>query len=135
MADRFPLIVNAVSKKIEELVAGDNLELTGNGIVISGDSGAGKYLTSDGTTVSWGNPGDVYLTQTQTLTNKTIESSIISGSLNTITNLPNSALINSGITINSVTVPLGGTVTTPNDNTTYTLSATDGLSEHKKYSD
>ena len=60
MADRFPLIVNAVSKKIEELVAGDNLELTGNGIVISGDSGAGKYLTSDGTTVSWGTPGDVY---------------------------------------------------------------------------
>ena len=103
MADRFPLIVNAVSKKIEELVAGDNLELTGNGIVISGDSGAGKYLTSDGTTVSWGTPGDVYLTQTQTLTNKTIESSIISGSLNTITNLPNSALINSGITINSIT--------------------------------
>ena len=132
MADRFPLIVNAVSKKIEELVAGDNLELTGNGIVISGDSGAGKYLTSDGTTVSWGTPGDVYLTQTQTLTNKTIESSIISGSLNTITNLPNSALINSGITINSITVPLGGTVTTPNDNTTYTLSAADGLSAAQK---
>ena len=48
MADRFPLIVNAVSKKIEEIVAGDNLELSGNGIVISGDYGAGKYLKSDG---------------------------------------------------------------------------------------
>ena len=132
MADRFPLIVNAVSKKIEELVAGDNLELTGNGIVISGDSGAGKYLTSDGTTVSWGTPGDVYLTQTQTLTNKTIESSIISGSLNTITNLPNTALVNSGITINGSTIPLGGTVVTPDDNTTYTISAQDGLSAAQK---
>lgn len=132
MADRFPLIVNAVSQKIEELVAGDNLELTGNGIIVGGDTGAGKYLTSDGFTVSWGEPGNVYLTQTQTLTNKTIESSVISGSLNTITSIPNSALINSGITINNVTVPLGGTVTTPNDNTTYTLSAADGLSAAQK---
>ena len=54
MADRFPLIVNSVSKKIEELVSGDNLDLTGNGIVVSTDTGAGKYLTSDGTTVFLG---------------------------------------------------------------------------------
>ena len=67
MADRFPLIVNAISKKIEEIVSGDNLELTGNGIVVSGDTGAGKYLSSDGNTVFWDSPGDVYLTQTQTL--------------------------------------------------------------------
>ena len=72
MADRFPLIVNAVSQKIEELISGDNLELTGNNIVISGDTGSGKYLTSDGTVVSWGTPGDVYLTLSQTLTNKTV---------------------------------------------------------------
>ena len=38
MADRFPLIVNAVSKKIEEIVAGDNLDLSGNGVVIGADS-------------------------------------------------------------------------------------------------
>ena len=54
MADRFPLIVNAVSQKIEELVSGDNLDLTGNNIVISGNNGNGKYLTSDGTAVFWG---------------------------------------------------------------------------------
>ena len=66
MADRFPLIVNAVSQKIEELVSGDNLELSGNNIVISGDTGAGKYLSSDGTSVLWGTPGDVYLNQNQT---------------------------------------------------------------------
>ena len=81
MADRFPLIVNSVSQKIEELVSGDNLDLSGNNIVISGDTGSGKYLTSDGTVVSWGSPGDVYLTQAQTLTNKTLESSVISLSL------------------------------------------------------
>ena len=42
MADRFPLIVNSVSKKIEELVSGDNLDLTGNGIIIGGDDGNNK---------------------------------------------------------------------------------------------
>ena len=132
MADRFPLIVNAVSKKIEELVSGDNLELTGNGIIISGDSGAGKYLTSNGSVVSWGSPGDVYLTQSQTLTNKTLENCIFSASLNTITNIPNNALVNSGITVNGQTIALGGSVTTPDDNTTYSISAQDGTSSTQK---
>ena len=132
MADRFPLIVNAVSKKIEEIVAGDNLELTGNGIVISGDTGAGKYLTTDGTSVSWGNPGDVYLTATQTLTNKTLQTCVISGSVNTLSNIPNSALNNSSITINGSAVSLGASVVTPNDNTTYSVSAVDGLTAAQK---
>ena len=132
MADRFPLIVNSVSKKIEELVSGDNLDLTGNGIVVSTDTGAGKYLTSDGTTVFWGVPGDVYLTQTQTVTNKVFESCSISGSLNTLTNIPNIALINSGITVNGTTISLGGTVTTPDNNTTYSVSAVDGASVSEK---
>ena len=132
MADRFPLIVNSVSKKIEELVSGDNLDLTGNGIIVSGDTGAGKYLSSDGTTVFWGTPGDVYLTQTQTLTNKTFETCVISGSLNTITNIPNTALVNSGITVNGTTISLGGSVTTPDNNTTYVISAQDGGSSSEK---
>ena len=132
MADRFPLIVNAVSKKIEEIVAGDNLELSGNGIVISGDYGAGKYLKSDGSQVLWDTPGDVYLTQTQTVTNKTFETCTISGSLNTLTNIPNGALVNSGITINGTTIALGGTVTTPDNNTTYSVSAVDSLSASEK---
>ena len=132
MADRFPLIVNAVSKKIEELVAGDNLELTGNGIVISGDTGNGKYLTSNGSEVLWGSPGDVYLDQTQTLTNKTFESCSISGSNNTLTNIPNTSLVNSGITINGTTIALGGSVTTPDNNTTYSISVVDGLSSSEK---
>lgn len=133
MADRFPLIVNAVSKKIEEIVAGDNLELTNNGIVISGDSGAGKYLYSDGTTVSWSSPGDVYLTQSQTLTNKTFDSCTISGTSNTLTNIPNTSLINSGITVNGVTVSLGGSITTPDNNTTYTIGAADAINPQEKF--
>ena len=132
MADRFPLIVNSVSKKIEELVSGDNLDLTGNGIIVSGDTGAGKYLTSNGTTVFWDTPGDVYLTQNQTLTNKTFESCTLSGSLNTITNIPNSSLSNSSITINGTAISLGGTVTTPDNNTTYSVSAVDGASATQK---
>ena len=56
MADRYPLIVNAVSKKIEELVSGYNLDLTGNCIIVSGDLGSGKYLQSDGNTVLWDSP-------------------------------------------------------------------------------
>ena len=132
MADRFPLIVNAVSQKIEELVSGDNLELTGNGIIISGDLGADKYLYSDGSTVSWRAPGDVYLTQVQTVTNKVFEDCTIAGNNNLITNIPNSSLINSGITINGVIVSLGGSVTTTDTNTTYTLSAGDGTSASQK---
>jgi hypothetical protein len=132
MADRFPLIVNDVSQRIEELVAGDNLELTGNGIVVSGDTGAGKYLTSDGSNVFWGSPGNVYLNQKQTLTNKVFESCLISGTLNTITNIPNTALVNPGININGTFVSLGEFATTPNDNTTYEIAAGDGGSINEK---
>ena len=132
MADRFPLIVNAVSQKIEELISGDNLELSGNNIVISGDTGAGKYLTSNGSVVSWGTPGDVYLTQNQTLENKTFTACIISGSANTLSNIPNAALSNSTIQVNGAAIALGGSVTTPNDNTTYSVSAEDGINNNTK---
>jgi len=132
MADRFPLIVNSVSKKIEELVSGDNLDLTGNGIIVGGDTGANKYLTSNGVTVFWDSPGDVYLTQNQTITNKTFESCTFSASLNTINNIPNSSLSNSSITINGTAISLGGSVTTPDNNTTYAVSAVDGASATEK---
>ena len=132
MADRFPLIVNEVSRKIEEIVAGDKLELTGNGIIISGDAGAGKYLKSDGSTVFWESPGDVYLTQSQTVTNKTFEQCVINGNNNTVANIPNTALVNSGITINGATIALGGLVTTPNDDTKFSLSAVDGIDATEK---
>ena len=132
MADRFPLIVNPVSQKIEELISGDNLDFTGNNFVISGDSGNGKYLTSDGTSIFWGTPGDVYLTQTQTLTNKTLEGCSLVGTLNTLTNIPNNSLINSQITVNGTPIALGGSVTTPDNNTTYAISAQDGAGAAQK---
>jgi hypothetical protein len=133
MADRFPLIVNPISKKIEELVDGDNLELTGNGIIINGDTGvSGEYLKSTGTGLIWDRPGDVYLTATQTLTNKTFQSCTISGSNNVISNIPNSSLINSIINVNGAAIPLGGSVTTPDNNTTYSISAIDGTSGTEK---
>ena len=132
MADRYPLIVNSVSRKIEELVSGDNLQLTGNGITIGGDLGAGKYLYSDGTTVFWNSPGDVYLTTSQTVTNKVFESCTIDGANNSLSNIPNGALLNSGITVNGTTVDLGGTLTVADNNTTYNVSAEDATSNLEK---
>lgn len=133
MADRFPLAVNYSSRKIEEFVSGDNLDLTGNGIIINGDVGvSGQYLKSTGAGLIWDDPGDVYLTASQTLTNKTFESCSLSGSNNVFTNISNSALVNSSITINGISIALGGSVTTPDNNTTYSVSAVDGLSTSSK---
>lgn len=57
MADRFPLIVDEVSRRIEELVSGDNLNLTDNGISIDGGVGVnGQFLQSTGSKVIWAFP-------------------------------------------------------------------------------
>ena len=133
MANRFPLIVNPISKKIEELVSGDNLDLTGNGILAGSSLGtSGQYLKSTGVGLVWDNPGDVYLTDTQTLTNKTFTSCTISGSANIFSNIPNTALVNSSINVNGVAISLGGSVTTPDNNTTYSISAVDGSGATEK---
>ena len=127
MADRFPLIVNETSRKIEELISGDNLNLTGNGIILNGDTGtAGQYLKSIGSGLEWDNPGDVYLSASQTVSNKTFETCTLSGSTNFFSNIPNTALVNAGISINGTSVPLGGSVTTPDNNTQYEIAAVDG---------
>lgn len=132
MANRFPLIVNSVSKKIEELVSGDNLDLTGNGILAGSSLGtSGQYLKSTGTTIVWDAPGDVYLTATQTITNKTFNACSLSGTTNTFINISNNSLVNSSITVNGVDIALGGTVTTPDNNTTYSISAQDGAAGKK----
>lgn len=74
---------------------------TGNGISggSAGSAGSSLTLAIDTAVVST-------LSGAQTLTNKTI-----SGASNTITNIGNSALTNSSITINGTSVSLGGTVT------------------------
>lgn len=73
-----------------QIIAGTGLDKTGNTLDI--DS---TVTTNDGT---------------QTLTNKSI-----SGSANTLTNIPNNALSNSAITINGTSVSLGGTRTLGTD--------------------
>jgi len=56
MANRFPLSLDGTA--IKELPSGDNLDLTGSGISISGGQGAdGQVLTSTGSVVAWENAG------------------------------------------------------------------------------
>jgi hypothetical protein len=78
-------------------------------------SGAGTYLagnglTLTGTTFSINTGVTVDLSTAQTLTNKSI-----SGSANTLTNIPNNALSNSAITINGTSTSLGGSRTLGSD--------------------
>ena len=128
MANRFPLIVNPDTKKIEELSSGDNINLTSNSIYAGGSTGTfGQYLKSTGTGLVWDAPGNVYLSSAQTLTNKTFIDCVISGIENNLYDVPNSALLNSSITLNGQEVALGESFTFPTDtNTTYNISLTDG---------
>lgn len=56
MANKFPLIADGSA--IKELPSGDNLDLTGSGISISGGQGtSGQVLQSNGSTVVWADAG------------------------------------------------------------------------------
>ena len=76
----------------------------------AGTYGAGNGLTLTGNTFSINTSVTVDKDTAQTLTNKSI-----SGSANTLTNIPNNALSNSAITINGTSVSLGGTRTLGTD--------------------
>jgi hypothetical protein len=69
MAERFPLIVNPVTRKIEEIKETDSLELTGNGISISGSTGlATQYLRSTGSgELEWVDPIEDFSTRSEVL--------------------------------------------------------------------
>lgn len=57
MANRYPLIANAVTRQLEEVKTGDSLNLTQTGIFDGTSTGlAGYVLTSTGSTVSWQAP-------------------------------------------------------------------------------
>ena len=76
----------------------------------AGTYGAGNGLTLTGNTFSINTGVTVDLNTAQTLTNKTI-----SGSANTLSNIPNSSLDNSAITINGTSTSLGGSRTLGTD--------------------
>lgn len=138
MANRFPLVINNGSTLVSEMQAGDTLNLSGSGIFDGISTGtAGYVLSSKGTAgVEWKRAADVFVNDTQTLRNKTLEDCVIDATKNTITNIPNSSLVNNSIVINltrngqvySETVELGGTYSfeDTNDNTLYSLSAVNG---------
>ena len=57
MANRFPLVANAITRQLEELKVGDNLNLSQSGIYDGTSSGlAGYVLTSTGSSISWQAP-------------------------------------------------------------------------------
>lgn len=105
------------SVKASTIASGASLDLdasgSGSGTDLINFIGAGNVTVSriDNSTIrisDAGNLGGVALTadNAATLTNKTI-----SGITNTLSNISNASLVNSGITINNELVPLGGTVT------------------------
>ena len=115
-----------------------NSAVTFNGVTVSlGGSGTIPFVLSNALTIGTGLSGGSYdgsaavtiaidstvatLTGSQTLTNKTM-----SGVSNTFSNIPNSGLTNSSITINGSSVSLGGS-TTVTASTTGTLTLGTGL--------
>ena len=97
--------------------------VSGSGVtsVGTGTGLLGGPITSTGT-ISIDNTVVATLTDVQTLTNKTI-----SGASNTLSNIGNSSLTNSSITINGNSVSLGGSITVTAA-TTSTLTIGTGLS-------
>jgi hypothetical protein len=111
-----------------------NSSITINGSLVSlGGSATVTAIATNALTIGTGLSGTSYngstavtiaidstvatLAGAQTLTNKSI-----SGSTNTFTNIPNSALTNNSITIGTTTVALGGTTLTPAGLTSVTVT-------------
>ena len=109
--------INDLQQQISNIDTIGSAVLTAKGAIISASSAStvsilavgtnGQVLTANsGTTtgLQWSSP-EVGLSNVATLSNKTI-----SGLSNTLSNIPNSSLTNSTITVNNYPVPLGGNV-------------------------
>ena len=111
-----------------------NNSVTYNGVAVAlGSSGTITAVNPNALTIGTGLSGTSYtgaapitiaidstvatLTGSQTLTNKSI-----SGSTNTFTNIPNSGLTNSSITLGTTNIALGGTALTPAGLTSVTVT-------------
>lgn len=111
-----------------------NSSVTYNGVAVAlGASGTITAVNPNALTIGTGLTGTSYsgaaavtiaidstvatLTGSQTLTNKSI-----SGSTNTLTNIPNSALTNSSITLGTTNIALGGTSLAPAGLTSITVT-------------
>jgi hypothetical protein len=111
-----------------------NNSVTYNGVAVAlGSSGTITAVNPNALTIGTGLSGTSYtgaapitiaidstvatLTGSQTLTNKSI-----SGSTNTFTNIPNSGLTNSSITLGTTNIALGGTSLTPAGLTSVTVT-------------
>src|SRR5210317_2184167 len=93
------LTITGDDSSAQSLSIGDNILFTGGSGITTSVSGNEITFATDGSIVTE--------TSTDTLTNKTI-----SGSSNTLSNIGNSSLTNSSITLGDDTISLGGTQTT-----------------------
>jgi hypothetical protein len=107
-------------------ISGQVLKSTGSGIIWDYETrttaaslvvgsglssiGGNTFDGSNGITISINTGVVATLTGNQTLENKTFNNCSISGSANTITNIPNSALTNSNFTLNGQSISLGDSV-------------------------
>jgi hypothetical protein len=82
---------------------------------------AGTGISKSGATISIDTAVTADISTVQTLTNKTI-----SGSSNTLTNIPNSSLVNNSINLGSVTAVLGSTYTSLEGFTSITATTFNG---------
>ena len=128
MASRYPLIVNKSIPRLEELRGVDDLNLSQSLIELANGlpTTSNQIMRYDGADLSWvsGNsfvlnvvPDIVRTDESQALTNKTIDAT-----LNTIENIPNSALVNDYITFGTQQVFLGDTVAAIDTDTRYEIN-------------
>lgn len=134
MASRYPLVVNTAIPRIEELKGVDDLNLSQSNVELSNGfpTALNDILRYNGTEIEWisgdsfigslgGFTGVVRQSETQTLTNKTI-----SGALNTLVDIPNSALVNPFITFGTQTVFLGDSIGAIDTDSRYEITAANG---------